>query len=167
MGGSYRVFMRSERIWRAPLAAMGFVLAAMALNCALALSMKPAEVSGRAAKGVPLASSTSLAVGTILPIRVNKTISKKDAQVGQSIEAEIMQDVPLANREKIHAHAHVNGTIVSIAQGEEGAGFQVSLRFDKIEDRGEIIPMATRIRTLASFLAVQAALAPLGGADSG
>src|SRR5271155_2976115 len=158
--------MRFKRVRRTAVVALGFVLAPVALECMLAFPRKPAEVPGGPAQSAHASSSISLPVGTILPVRLNKTISKDDAHVGQAIEAEIMQDVPLPNREKIHLHSHVSGTIVSVSAAE-GTGFQVALRFDKIEYHNEIIPMTTRVRAIASFLMVEAALLPPGGADVG
>src|SRR5271155_1181891 len=159
--------MRFKRVRRTAVVALGFVLAPVALECMLAFPRKPAEVPGGPAQSAHASSSISLPVGTILPVRLNKTISKDDAHVGQAIEAEIMQDVPLPNREKIHLHSHVSGTIVSVAPAAEGTGGQVALRFDKIAYRNEIIPMTTRVRAIASFLMVEAALLPPGGADVG
>lgn len=133
----------------------------MALVSALAFSTSTAELHGDAGEGIVQSSSALLPVGTILPVSLDKTLSADNAQAGQEIEGEIMQDVPLEGRDKIHMKSHVSGTIVSIAPAGSGAGTQVSLRFDKIDNHGEIISVATSLRAIASYQAVKSAQAPL------
>jgi hypothetical protein len=78
-----------------------------------------------------------------------------------------MQDVPLQDREKIHMKSRVSGTIVSVAQVAGGAGTQMSLRFDKIDNHGEMVSVVTNLRAIASYQAVNSALAPLHSANVG
>jgi hypothetical protein len=151
--------MKHERESRTLVVALGFVLA---LGCAF--STKTAEVRATGGERVVQSLAISLPVATILPVSLTKTISVSEAQPGQTLEAEIMQDAPLPDREKIHQKSHVTGTIVSVAQT---GGTQLSLRFDKIEYHGEIIPMATSLRALASNQAVQNALTPMNSGNTG
>jgi hypothetical protein len=159
--------MKSRRNWRTLFIVTGVVVASMALVSALALSTRTAEPYGDAGESTVRSSSALPPVGTILPVRLDKTLSADEAQAGQEIEGEIMQDVPLQDREKIHMKSRVSGTIVSVAQAGGGAGTQVSLRFDKIDNRGEIFSMVTSLRAIASYQAVNSALAPLNSANAG
>jgi hypothetical protein len=151
--------MKEQRKSRTAVVALGFVVA---LVCAF--WTKSGESHAIAAEGAIQSSAISLPVGTILPVSLTKTISVGEAQAGQILEAEIVQDVPLPEREKIHQKSHVTGTIISVTQA---SGVQVSLRFDKIEYRSEIISMATSLRALASNQAVQNALTPMNSGNTG
>ena len=159
--------MKSPRNWRALLIVTGFVSAAMALASASAFSTKSAELHGGANEIAAQSSSASLPVGTILPVSLDKTLSAAEAQAGQEVAGEIMQDVPLPDRDKIRMKSRVSGAIVSVTQAAGGAGTQVSLRFDKIDNHGEIISIVTRLRALASYQAVASAQAPLNSANAG
>ncbi len=72
-----------------------------------------------------------------------------------------MQQVPLPDGQKLHARSHIRGTIVSVVPGGKGSPAQVSLRFDKIESGGGTIPVATSLRAIASYQAVESAIEPL------
>src|SRR5580700_9337894 len=50
--------------------------------------------------------------GTILPVRLNATLSSGKAKAGQAITGRIMQDVPLTGGAKIPAGSKVVGHIV-------------------------------------------------------
>jgi hypothetical protein len=159
--------MKPRRNWRALFVATGLVATSMALVSAPAFSTRTSELYGHAGESTVQSPSASLPVGTILPVRLDKTLAADEAQAGQEIEGEIMQDVPLQDREKIHANSRVSGTIVSVAQAAGGAGTQVSLRFDKIDNHGEIISMLTRLRAIASDDVVNSALQPLNSGNDG
>jgi hypothetical protein len=159
--------MKSTRNWRALIIVTGFVSAALALVSAVAFSTKTAELHRGANEYAVQSSSGPLPIGTILPVSLDKNLSVIEAQAGQEIDGEIMQDVPLPNREKIRMKSRVSGTIVSVTQATGGAGAQLSVRFDKIDNHGEIISVVTRLRALASNQAVSSALAPLNSANSG
>jgi hypothetical protein len=149
------------------LIAMGLIVALSALVSAMASSTRSAELYGDVGESTVQSSSALLPVGTILPVSLHKNLSADEAQAGQEIEGEIMQDVPLEGRDKIRARSQVSGTIVSVAPAGGGAGTQVSLRFDKIDNHGEIVSMVTSLRAIASYQAVSAAQAPLNSSNSG
>ncbi len=88
--------MKSPSNWRALFIVTGFVLAAMALASASAISTKTAELHNGTNESAAQSSSASLPVGTILPVQLNKTLSLAGAQAGQEIDGEIMQEVPLS-----------------------------------------------------------------------
>jgi hypothetical protein len=149
------------------MATAGFVLALMELGCASPSSAitepTPMHMSAR----LVALSSVALPAGTILPVKLERTVSVEDAQAGQEIEARVMQDVPLADHGKSQMNSRVTGTIVSVVKAADGTSIDVSLRFEKIENHMEMISIASSLRAIASFESVRAAQTPLTGADPG
>ena len=163
--------MISTRKLRTLCIAAGSALAAMAGLSASAFSARTAvldrDATERPAESPTQSAAASLPLGTILPVRLDKTLAADEVQAGQEIVGEIMQDVPLQGREKIHMKSRVSGTIMSVAPAAGGTGTQVSVRFDKIDNHGEIISMLTSLRAIASYHEVNSALAPLNSVNAG
>jgi hypothetical protein len=109
----------------------------------------------------------SLPAGTILPVRLEDTISVKDAQRGQAIEAKVSQDVPLPNRQKIAAKTSLKGSIVSVEKDREDSGTKITLIFSQLATGKETLTVVTYLRAIASSRAVHSAQIPLTGADGG
>ena len=101
--------------------------------------------------------------GTILPVRLNQSISSSKSQPGQIITARIMQDVPLANGGKIREGSKVIGHVVSVSSPAEGDGGKLSLQFDKLISSGRTIPIRTNLRAVAGFMAIMQAETPTDG----
>jgi hypothetical protein len=108
---------------------------------------------------------TSLPGGTILPIRLEKTISLQDAQKGQPIEAKTAQDVPFPNGEGIPVRSLVRGSIVSVEKDADGV--KLTLKFTQLEAHKQTLPVSAYLRAIASMRAVRKAQSPLSGADIG
>ena len=155
--------MKSKRTRGVVLAPTVFALVACALIGALGFAASNVEFSGP----VAAVASSSLPVGTILPVRIDKTLSLEEGRAGQVIEAEVMQDVPLPNRERIRMRSRVRGTILSVGRAGEGSGMQLSMQFNEIEYDKQTIPILTSLRAMASFQAVRAAQMSFTGADAG
>jgi len=100
--------------------------------------------------------------GTILPVRLNESLSSSKSQPGQIITARIMQDVPLANGGKIREGSKVIGHVVGVSSAADGND-KVSLQFDKLISSGRTIPIRTNLRTVAGFMAVMEAETPTDG----
>jgi hypothetical protein len=149
--------------WQAGYARAVFVLVAAAFVYGIVSPARTPKANGSGAR----VASNPIAVGIILPIRLDHTVSADDAKPGEEIEAHIMQDVPLPNHGKIRLRAEVRGTVVSVRKTLDGNGVEISLRFDKIEYDKKLIPITTSLRAMASFEAVHAAQIPLTGADTG
>jgi hypothetical protein len=124
-------------------------------------------IAAVAASAGGVEAPSAILVGTVLPLRLEKTISVKDAHKGEPIEAKIAQDVPLPDGEKISMKSVVSGSILSVETDADGQGIKVTLRFDQIEDHREAVSMATYLRAIASPRAVQAAQLGRTGADIG
>jgi hypothetical protein len=128
---------------------------------------------GTAAQFVAWASASkdenfsSIPVGTILPIRLDKPISVKDAQPDQAIEASVMQDVPLPSG-KIPMKTKAMGIVVSVVKDADGTGAKLTFKFTYLEDKKERVPILTYLRAMASFRQVLSAqMANTGGTDTG
>lgn len=119
------------------------------------------------AAGGVVQSSPLFPGGTVLPIALEKTTSVKEAQAGQPIDARIMQDVPLPSGEKIPFRSTVKGSIVSMANDEDGPGVKLTLKFNQVETKKETLTAVTYLRAIASYNAVRAAQTPRTGADGG
>src|ERR1700694_5588300 len=70
--------------------------------------------------------------GTILPVRLNSTISSAKCRRGQVITGRTMQDVPLLPGVRIREGAKVIGHIVEVTPATSGARARISLQFDRL-----------------------------------
>ncbi len=98
--------------------------------------------------------------GTVLPVRLNQSISSKTTQPGKPISGRIMQEVPLPHGQKIPEGAKVVGRIVAAQPAINGAAGNISLRFDALLVAHQCIPVRTSLRALAGFMDVQEAETP-------
>lgn len=112
-------------------------------------------------------TASAIPAGTILPIQIQKTISVNEARSGETIEARIMQEVPLPDGEKLKARSVVKGSIVSSENDNEDPGVKVTLKFDQIADRQATLQVTTYLRAIASVRAVRAAQLSHSGGDIG
>ena len=55
--------------------------------------------------------------GTILPVRLNSTISSTNCKPGQEVKARIMQDIPLSSGMTVRAGSKVIGHIAEVVPG--------------------------------------------------
>ena len=108
------------------------------------------------------ASGLTIPAGTILPIRLNTTLSSK-CKAGQVISGRIMQDVPLSPGQKIKAGSKVTGHIVEVTPVSTGAKTRISLQFDKVISAGQEISIVTNLRAVTGFMGVRAAETPSEG----
>lgn len=95
--------------------------------------------------------------GTVLPVSIKHTFSSNDSSNDHTIEARIMQDVPLPNHDKIPAGATLYGVVVSATPSSGGAGGKITFRFDKLEFHHQSIPVVTALRSMAPMVDVQSA----------
>ena len=104
--------------------------------------------------------SLAIPAGTILPVRLNSTISRNNSRAGQVITGRIMQDVPLSPGERIRAGSKVTGHIVEWIPASNGVQVRVSLQFDKLIFSHQIISMTTNLRAMAGFMQIEEAQTP-------
>jgi hypothetical protein len=112
-------------------------------------------------------SQLVIPLGTILPVRLNSTISSTNCKTGQVITGRIMQDVPLSPGGTIKAGSKVIGHIVEVTPASAGASTQISLQFDKLISAGQQISILTNLRAMAGFMAVREAQTPSVGMAEG
>lgn len=113
------------------------------------------------------ASNAPLSIprGTILPVRLNSSLSSK-TKPGQVITATIMQDVPLPNGDKIRQGSKVIGHIL---EPTPTSPFRttISFRFDNLLVSKQTIPIITNLRAIAGFMEVlRAQTPPIGPGES-
>ena len=107
----------------------------------------------------------SIPPGTILPLQLNSAIDSKKMHAGQTIRAQLMQDVPLPDGSRLRKGARVLGSIVAVKSGDPRA--EVVFRFDTLVTGKRRIAITTHLRALATMMDVHAAQLPLGGPDRG
>jgi hypothetical protein len=105
--------------------------------------------------------------GTILPVSIKHTFSSNDSSKNHTIEARIMQDVPLPGGDKIPAGATLSGVVVSTTPSSGDSGGKITFRFDKLEFHRQTIPVVTSFRAMAPMVDVQAAQFPDTPGQSG
>ena len=110
-------------------------------------------------------AQTAVPRGTILPVALMSSINTRKVHAGQKIKAEIMQDVPAAGH-MIPRRTKVVGHVIYGAATNNG-GSSLSLKFDYLQLRSEVIAIVTDLRAIASFMAVYDAQLPLTGPDRG
>ena len=101
--------------------------------------------------------------GTILPVRLNSSLSSSKSKANQVISARIMQDVPLPGGVKIPEGSQVLGTIVQVAAARSGSPAEISLRFDKLRTAHQSFPITTNLRAVAGFMEILNAQTPTMG----
>jgi hypothetical protein len=134
----------------------GFIVSTAMLSALFAFPSAEAQENATGIEVIP--------PGTILPVRLNETLSSSKSQPGQVITARIMQDVPLPNGGKIREGSKVVGHVVGVSSAADNNGDQVSLQFDKVISSGRAIPVKTHLRAVAGFMDVMEAEIPADGA---
>jgi hypothetical protein len=112
-------------------------------------------------------SSITIPPGTILPVRLESTLSSARGRAGQAIKGRIMQDVPLKPGLKIREGSTVWGHIVEVIPASTGGVARVSIQFDEVLSSHETIPIRTSLRAIAGFMRVSEAQIPTTGPGEG
>jgi hypothetical protein len=124
---------------------------------------------GCAAATAPPAARTqnSIPAGTVLPIRLDKSLSSRKSKPGEKVAGRVMQDVPLGSGLSIHSGARIVGHVLDVSSTSNGGNAKISFVFDAVESRHSSIPVTTNLRALASPLEIDDAQMPLYGGDRG
>jgi hypothetical protein len=119
--------------------------------------------------GLPtLASAQStIPVGTILPVRLESSVTSEKAKPGEEIHARIMQDVPLPDGGKIRRGSQVTGHVKEAGAAASGQGGQMTIVFDEVKSGRDKIPVTTNLRVISSLLEVDSAELYEYGGDRG
>lgn len=118
---------------------------------------------------VPAAESSQQPIpsGTVLPVQLNSTVKSNKAQPGKKISGEIMQNVPLPGGSHIPRGTKIIGHVVSAKRASGDSKGEISLRFDAVVMKKQIVPVTTDLRAMASMMAVSQAQIPEFGPDRG
>jgi hypothetical protein len=109
----------------------------------------------------------AIAPGTILPVRLNSTISSSKCRPGQVITGRIMQDVPWSAGARIRAGNKVIGHILEVLPASTGAPARISFQFDKLISSHQTISITTNLRAIAGFMRIiEAQTPPIGPGES-
>ena len=106
--------------------------------------------------------------GTVLPIRLNATISSGRNKANDPVSGSLMQDVALPNGTTIRKGARVNGHVVEAIAGSATEPGRISIQFDNLisRDAGST-PIHANLRAMAGFMALLEAQTPATGPDRG
>jgi hypothetical protein len=105
--------------------------------------------------------------GTVLPIRLNNSLSLKKSKPRQQITGRVMQDVPLGGGNKVRDGAKIIGHVIAVSPATNQTEGQIVFKFDSIELGHTLQLITTNLRALASPLAVDDAQLPVYGGDRG
>jgi hypothetical protein len=112
-------------------------------------------------------STAAIPPGTILPVRLNSTISSAKSKPGQMITGKIMQDVPLRPGVRVREGTKVVGHIVEVTPATNGSQARLSLQFDELVSSHRKISVITNLRAIAGFMRIaEAQTPPIGPSES-
>jgi hypothetical protein len=92
--------------------------------------------------------------GTILPVILRSSFEVDRCKEGQLIRGQIVQDVPLQNEATIRRGSKIEGHIMEVMAASNGAGGKVSMQFDRVNAKGQWIPVVRNLRAIAGFMTV-------------
>ena len=116
---------------------------------------------------VPAGAFSNIPAGTVIPIRLNTSLSTAKTKAGQKISGSVMQNVPLGNGQEIHRGSKVFGEVVKVTPGTTKTGGRIVLRWNALRTGKNAVPIDIDLRALASMMAVEDAQVPLTGPDRG
>jgi hypothetical protein len=115
------------------------------------------------------ATNTALAIplGTVLPLRLNTSLSSSKSKAGQIISGRVMQTIALPGGARVPHGSKVLGHIVEVRAATASSPALISLQFDQLLVAGQTIPVTTNLRAIAGFVAVNDAQTPTIPAGQG
>lgn len=112
-------------------------------------------------------SQNRIPAGTVIPARLNTSLSSAKSTVGEKISGRVMQDVPLKDGGKIPRGARVTGHVLAVTRSTNGSGARIALRFDRLTEGSRTYSLTTDLRAVASMVDVHEAEIPPMGSDRG
>ena len=113
----------------------------------------------------PALLAQEIPAGTVMPVMLQSTLNAKKARIGQTIQARVMQDVPLSSETRIRAGTKLVGHIVEVTRPSTTSGSRIVLTFDRLMIQGASVPVTTSLRSLASMMDVFDAQLPTTAID--
>jgi hypothetical protein len=108
-----------------------------------------------------LSAQNTIPPGTILPVLLSDTVDSRESKPGQSIVAELAQEVPLGTQ-VIDRGAKLLGEITEI-ENTPNRGM-LTLRFDRITFGRVQVPVRTQLRAIADSMSISDAQTPTDAA---
>lgn len=105
-------------------------------------------------------AATLVPDSSILPARLETSVSSKNAKVGELMRARIMQAVPLLGDAAIPAGSILTGKVTAVKVATPGEGGSLAFRFDTLHVAHENVLLTLRLRAIASDLEVRQAQLP-------
>ena len=105
-------------------------------------------------------AATLVPDSSILPARLETSISSKNAKVGELIRARIMQAVPLLGDATIPAGSVLTGKVTAVQVATGGDGGSLAFRFDTLHIAHENVLLTLRLSAIASDQEVRQAQLP-------
>jgi hypothetical protein len=117
---------------------------------------KPSNSAGQTqtANSAGTSHENKIPAGTILPVVLRTSFELDRCKRGELLRGQIAQDVPLPNGAAIRRGSQIEGHVVEVVPASSGAGAQVSIQFDKLNMKGQWIPVVTNLRAIAGFMTV-------------
>jgi hypothetical protein len=106
-------------------------------------------------------------IGTILPVVLRTCFELDRSKPGELLHGKIAQDVPLPNGTTIRRGSQIEGHIVEVTPAGGGTGARVSMQFDRLNVKGQWIPVVTNLRAIAGFMTVIEAGVPYEAPSEG
>ncbi len=103
----------------------------------------------------------TLPLGTFLPVMLNSNLDSNKSKPGEKISAKLRQDVPLPDRGVIKSGTELKGHIVAVKRGGDGSPARVVFVVDRIRMNGKDLPITTKLRAVASMMAIAEAREPI------
>jgi hypothetical protein len=111
-----------------------------------------------------LSAQEALPAGMTLPVALTSPLNSAKARPDDLIRARVMQAVSVTPGVTIPAGTEILGRVLE-TQPDEGTGWRISIRFDRILAKGHEISAMTGLRALASLGELREAQLPLTGSE--
>jgi len=105
-----------------------------------------AAIIGWSTGQAELVAQSLIPAGNILPVSLDKDLNAAHLHPGQEVRATTMQSIPGT---RVHRGEKVIGHVSNVSSSKDHV-VRVELRFDTIKDHGQLVPIQTSIRALAS-----------------
>jgi hypothetical protein len=112
------------------------------------------------ASAAGLNAQTAVPPGTVLPVRLDSSVSSIKSTPEQVVTAHLMQNVLLPGGSQIHRGTEVVGHLVKLVPASGNSAAEMILTFDSIKFSDRSVPLHTSLRALASNLEVADAETP-------
>jgi hypothetical protein len=122
---------------------------------------------GLLALSVGVSGPQTIPAGTILPVRLNTSLSSSKSRPGQQITARVMQAVPLPDGSVIRAGSTLVGHVIRVSGPSDKGGGEIAFQFDSLKTSRSSVSLTVSLRALASFMETEDAQVPAMGADRG